>query len=90
MKQGIEHVISIIDEKAHSKLTGYLGVPFEPVAGSKPFEYLGSSRSYAVYGHVPDFYPIMKKKHRTLKGWLARKALRRLVDGSEDDRLYIK
>lgn len=87
LENKIEHFISIVDEKPLGKLTGYLGIPFTPLAGTKPFSYLGSQKSHAVYGYVPEFYKKMSQKMRTPRGLLARKALKRLVKGTEDNTL---
>jgi len=87
MDEGVKHVVSIIDAKPLGKLTNYLGIPFEPLADSKPFKYMGSEKSQAVYGYMPDFYKKMNRKRKTLSGFIARKALSRLVRGSEDDTL---
>ena len=83
----IDHLVSVVDEKPLRKLTGYLGIPFKPLAGTQPFEYLGSESSQAVYGYVPEFYKKMSRKMFTVRGLLARKALKRLVKGSEDSTL---
>jgi len=91
MEQGIEHFISVIDSKPLAKLTDYLGIPFVPLADSGPMEYLGSKRSQAVYGHTPDFYRKMNRARLfTVRGWLARKALKLLVAGSGDDALQFE
>lgn len=55
VKNGIEHLISIIDQKAFENLK-FLGVPFVPIVHSDYFSYLNSKKSIAVYGHVPDFF----------------------------------
>ncbi|MDB5177806.1 MAG: hypothetical protein JWO61_189 [Candidatus Saccharibacteria bacterium] len=89
MKREVEHFVSIIDQKPLQKLTDYLGIPFESLMDSKPFSYLGSDNSQAVYGYVPEFYKKMNRKRRTVRGLLARKALNRLVRGSEDDTLQL-
>lgn len=83
----IQHLVSIIDSKPLAKLTGYLGIPFVPLTGSGPMEYLGSPSSQPVYGYTPDFYPKMNRKRFTLNGILARKVLGRLVKGTQDDEL---
>jgi len=87
LENGINHFISIVDEKPLGKLTGYLGIPFTPLAGTEPFSYLGSDTSQAVYGYVPEFYKKMSRKMLTARGLLAHKALKRLVKGSEDKTL---
>lgn len=89
MQRGIEHFVSIIDQKPLQKLTDYLGIPFESLMDSQPFSYLGSEASQAVYGYVPDFYKKMNRKRWTAKGFLARTALNRLVRGSEDHTLQL-
>jgi hypothetical protein len=53
VRQGIEHVVTILDKHAYKQLTEVLGVPFVPIAGSEPFNYLGSENSRAAYMHVP-------------------------------------
>lgn len=83
-EQGIEHVVSIVDSKPLQKMTGYLGIPFVPLAGTKPMSYLGSESSQPVYGYLPDFYKKMNRNRFTLKGMLAYSVLRRLVKGTGD------
>lgn len=87
MDEDVQHFVSIIDEKPLSKLTNFLGIPFEPLANSKPFQYIGSEKSQAVYGHVPEFYKKMNRKRKTIAGFLARKALGPLVKGTKDHNL---
>lgn len=87
--EGIEHMTSIIDLHPYETMTKYLGIPFVPLGGSGPFSYEGSEESVAVYGHIPDFYPKMRRKSMTAKGLLARKALWPLVFGTEDDALLL-
>jgi hypothetical protein len=53
-RAGIEHLITVLDKHAYRQLTEMLGVPFVPIAGSEPFDYLGSASSRASYVHVPD------------------------------------
>jgi hypothetical protein len=59
--EGIEHFVSVIDRPAHNNLNA-LGVPFVPINGSKPFKYVNSQSSTALYGHVPEFYDRMEAK----------------------------
>ena len=89
MQRGVEHFVSIIDQKPLQKLVDYLGIPFKSLMDSQPFSYLGSDASQAVYGYVPEFYKKMNRKRMTMKGLLARKALNRLVRGSEDHTLQL-
>lgn len=86
---GIEHMVSIIDDGPLDKLRGYLGIPFVALAGSSSGPYLGSEKSHAVYGSVPTFYRKMRRHRWTVRGLLARKALQRLVNGTEDDSLRL-
>jgi len=91
MERGIEHFISVVDTKPLAKLTDYLGIPFVPLGDSGPMEYLGSKGSQPVYGHVPDFYNKMNRaRFFTVRGFLARKALKLLVAGSGDDALQFE
>jgi hypothetical protein len=55
VKYGIEHLVSIIDQKAYENLK-FLGVPFIPMVHSDYFSYLNSKKSIAVHGHVTDFF----------------------------------
>ena len=85
----IKHLIAIIDQKPYRKLTKYLGVPFVKLAHSNAFSYLGSTKSQAVYGYVPEFYDTMSRRRLPIVGRkIARKAMDRLVEGSEDDAIY--
>ncbi len=84
-QQNIEHLFSIIDERAYDTLTSYLGIPFVPLADTEPFEFEGSTKSQAVYGYTPDFYKKMSRKSLSINGVLARKALWPLVFGTKDD-----
>lgn len=86
----IQDMVSIIDARLYEKMTKYLGMPFHPLEGTGPFAYEGSMQSYAVRGHIPDFYGIMKKHMRwTVRGWLAHGALRDLVDGENDRAIHL-
>jgi hypothetical protein len=85
----IEHFVSIIDEIPLTKMRDYLAIPFEPLADSHPGPYLGSGKSHAVYGYVPEFFEKANRKRYTLKGLLARKALNRLIKGTEDDAILL-
>ena len=91
----IDHLISIIDDAPHKKhgstplrdIRDRLGVPFVALDGSEPATYLGSGKSQAVHGYVPKFYEIMHEyRQNSFIGQVAmRDALRRLVEGTEDD-----
>lgn len=66
VKAGIEHVVAILDEHAYFQLTELFAVPFVPILDSKPFSYLGSESNRAVYMHVPDARPTVRKYMREL------------------------
>lgn len=93
-KHGIEHLVSMVDDKLLHKLQGVLGIPFGPLAGSKPGPYMGSKKTHAIYGYVPDFYEKMNKLRKSAKGRLLAKlaigdSLERLVEGSKDDLIFL-
>lgn len=90
MENGIDHFVSIIDSRPLEKMVGYLGIPFVPMIDSKPFSYLGSESSQAVYGHVTEFYEKMNRGRWTsVKRLMARKAFNQLVKGSQDKALQL-
>lgn len=90
MREHVQHAISVVDMNVLPALTNYLGIPFQPLADTRPFEYLGSANSQAVYGYVPEFYEKMEHKRRfSVRGLLAKKALARLVVGTEDHTLML-
>lgn len=95
--RNIQTLISIIDDapliKMRSKWRG-VGIPFKDLPGTKPQAYLGSEKSHAVYGHVPDFYEKMSRHRESLRGRLIAKyalgdALDRLVEGTADDAILL-
>jgi hypothetical protein len=47
-RAGVHHVVTMLDKGAFRSMT-LLGAPFEPMAGSAPFEYLGSASTRALY-----------------------------------------
>jgi hypothetical protein len=51
---GVRHVVAMLDRAAYRNVIG-LGTPFVAMAGSAPFQYLGSSGTHALYGFLPDF-----------------------------------
>ncbi len=89
LQEQIKHFISIIDARPFKKMVDYLGIPFVPILDSKPFSYLGSESSYAVYGDVTKFYEKMNRKRYTVKGMLARRALQPLVKGTADSSIEL-
>jgi hypothetical protein len=84
----IRHLISIIDDRPYRKLKKFLGIPFVPLDGVAPKPYLGSDKSHPVYGYVPEFYPKMRwHMQNKIRGRMARPALERLVNGTEDHKI---
>jgi hypothetical protein len=59
-RQGVEHVVTVLDKHAYAQLTQVLGVPFVPIAGSEPFNYLGSENSRAAYMNVPGAHALVE------------------------------
>jgi hypothetical protein len=66
LQDGVEHMVAVIDEHAHRGLRA-LGVPIVPICGSRPFAYLDSASSTALYGYVPDFRARMEARYRRLR-----------------------
>lgn len=89
LQHGIDHFVSIIDDRPLRHMTGILGMPFIALAGCAPGPYLGSAKSQAVYGYVPDFHRRMTLHLAGVKGLLTRNALERLVNGTEDDAISL-
>jgi hypothetical protein len=58
--QGIDHAVTILDKHAFAQLTQMLAVPFEPIAGSQPFEYMGAAESRAAYLYFPKVIPTVE------------------------------
>lgn len=82
---GIDHVVAIIDADPLAKMNKFLGIPLLPMVGSKPFPYIGSEKSQAVYGRIAEFDEVMTRhRKRSLRGFLAREAIHRLLGESED------
>jgi GNAT superfamily N-acetyltransferase len=82
---GIEHVVAIIDADPLKKMNKFLGIPLVPMIDSKPFPYIGSQESQAVYGRISEFNEVMTKhRKRSLRGFLAREAIHRLLGQSDD------
>ena len=93
MTANIQHYVSMIDVNAHRILVRMLGIPFEPLAGSGPVEYLDSAETYPVYGDTGEFLKSANRKRleagERLKGRVAgilfKKAFDALVDNGGDD-----
>lgn len=68
LRAGIEHAVAILDGHAYRQLTELLGVPFEPIAATAPFDYLGSKGSRAAYLRLPSVVPTVEEFMRRLDG----------------------
>jgi hypothetical protein len=82
---GVRHIVAMLDHRAHRNLR-LLGVRFTPMAGSAPFEYLGSPRTEALYVPFADILPSVARQAARLgrisgehDGEIRGNALRRLV-----------
>lgn len=85
VEDGIDHVVAIIDADPLAKMNEYLGIPLRPMMNSQPFPYIGSEKSQAVHGFIPEFDKVMTTHKWTRpKGMLARKAIARLLGKSDD------
>jgi len=88
-KIGIEHLVSIVDDRALRMLKGHLAIPFVSLADSEPGPYLGSDKSHAVYAFVPEFYEKMSQHMDSVTSRLGKSVLERLVKGSEDESIIL-
>ena len=61
LESGIDHAVTILDKHAYAQLTQMLAVPFEPIADSAPFDYLGSPDSRAAYLYFPKVVPTVER-----------------------------
>jgi hypothetical protein len=89
LNNGIEHLVSIIDDKLLRMLRDHFGIPFVSLAGSSPGPYLGSEKSHAVYAHIPEFKEKMNIHKETVKGPLGRNVIDYLLDDSPDDSIFL-
>lgn len=90
IEHGIDHWVSIIDNKLLKTLKGYFAMPFVPLANSEPGSYLGSKKSYAVYAHVPEFYETVSERARTVKSLIGKNILERLINGDDDETIILE
>ena len=63
---GMKHMVAVLDTHAYQQIVDILGVPFVPIAGSEPFEYLGSPSSIAVYAPTEMIGPSVAARMQTL------------------------
>jgi hypothetical protein len=59
--EGIQHAVAILDGHAYRQLTEMLAVPFETIAGTAPFEYLGAKGSRAAYLRIRKVVPAVER-----------------------------
>jgi N-acyl-L-homoserine lactone synthetase len=62
---GVRHVVTMLDRRAHRNMK-LLGVEFVPMAGSEPFEYLGSPATQALYVPFADLEPSFARQSERL------------------------
>jgi hypothetical protein len=62
---GVRHVVTMLDSRAHRNFK-LLGVEFVPMAGSEPFEYLGSPATQALYVPFADLEPSFARQSERL------------------------
>jgi len=67
MAAGIQHMVCILDGHAYRQLTDMLAMPFETIAGTHPFEYLGAKGTRACYVRVPNIRPSVAKHMERLE-----------------------
>jgi hypothetical protein len=59
--QNIDHAVAILDGHAYKQLTEMLAVPFEAIAGTAPFEYLGAKGTRAAYLKIRKVVPTVER-----------------------------
>jgi len=89
LKGGIDHLVSVVDDKLLKTLTERLSIPFVPISGSKPVPYLGSDKSSAVYAYVPEFYDKMNAHLDTIKSRIGKAILDKLLNGRDDSTIIL-
>ena len=88
LEEGVDHLIAIIDQLPLRAMTDYLSIPFVPLCDTDSFSYLGSPDSRAVYGHIPDFDPIIKRRLSEIHDDPAAiRALNIIINGTHDQAL---
>jgi hypothetical protein len=83
-RAGVRHVVAMLDGRAHRGIA-MIGAPFEPMAGSAPFDYLGSPSTSALYMSFGTIEPAIAAEGERLtnagpvEGESRARELRRLV-----------
>ena len=64
-RAGVEHAVMMLDSGAYRNVL-LLGAPLEPLAGSEPFEYLGSAENRALYAPFDAVGPAISAQAKRL------------------------
>jgi hypothetical protein len=82
---GVRHLVAMLDHRAHRNLK-LIGVEFMPMAGSEPFDYLGSPSTEALHTSFPELIPAITRQAGRLRspgesfhGSIRGRGLRRLL-----------
>jgi hypothetical protein len=82
---GVRHLVAMLDYRAHRNLK-LIGVEFMPMAGSEPFDYLGSPSTEALHTPFPELIPAIARQAGRLRrlgepfhGSIRGRGLRRLL-----------
>ena len=89
IEKGIEHWVSIIDNKLLRALKGVFAMPFVPLANSEPGPYLGFEKSHAVYARVSEFREELERRMREVKSQMSKKILESLVYDDNDKNIVL-
>jgi hypothetical protein len=65
-RAGVRHLLAMLDHRAHRNLM-LVGAPFVPIAGSDPFDYLGSPSTRALYVPFGDLLPSIRHQGSQLR-----------------------
>lgn len=65
-RRGAVHAVAMLDRVAWRNIR-LVGVPVEQLAGSAPFEYLGSTENRAIYIEFAAIEPAVARQHRSLR-----------------------
>jgi len=84
-RAGVRHVVTMLDHRAYRSIT-LLGAPFQALVGSKPFDYLGSPSTRALYLDFPTVEAAIAEQSGRLRhvgspfaGEIRARGLRRLL-----------
>ena len=84
-RRGVRHVVTLLDRGLYRNML-LLGVPFEPMAGSEPFPYLGSPATRALYVGFAELEPsfieqsaLLRRPGAGFRGEIRARGVRRLL-----------